>query len=429
MMLFGQFWLCSNINSGASFMKIINFLDFVTYWSIIIMPFSVAIAPAIANTFIGLFSGAFLISKLLKKEGISIDKMIFISFICLIIISLLSFINSVSYETSIYGIIKLLKYLLIFVVCSDAIKDKKHLEKIVFSVCCGVSLLAIDALWQFFSGYDFIHRSVLHHQIGLARASASFPNPNLLGIYMSAFIPLIVGLTILYFKGKNKIFMFLLSILALTGIFLTFSRGAGLAVYLAILFLAIAGKKKLLILALIAVLLIFPFVMPENIKKWAKEVNYNPVVFMFNQDRISIYSNTINMVRHHPFIGVGANTFSKNYGKYRTESAEKYAYTPDGIYAHNIYLQMAGEIGLLGLAAFIFFLFLIFKNVASSYAKLKDGYLRAVLLSLFAGILAFLVNGLTETSLYNARVAIVFWYLIGISLSLNRIGIEKRDNP
>ncbi|MBU0548541.1 MAG: O-antigen ligase family protein, partial [Candidatus Omnitrophica bacterium] len=371
-------------------------------------------------------SGAFLISKLLKKEAVFINKTILLSFICLIIVSLFSFVNSVSCNSSIQGIVKLLKYLLIFVVCNEAVKDKKHIRRIVLSVCCGVILMAVDALWQFFFGHDFIHGIALHYNVGVARASAAFPNPNLLGIYMAAFIPLIAGLTILYSKGKNKLPMSFLSILALTGIFLTFSRGAGLAVYLAILFLCIAGKKKLLITCLVAILLIFPFVMPKDIKKWAKEVNYNPIVFMLNQDRISIYNNTINMITHHPFIGVGVNTFSKNYGKYKTESAEKYAHTPDNFYGHNIYLHMAGEIGLLGLGIFIWFLFLIFKNVTNIYFKLKDEYLRAVALSLIACLIAFLINGLTETSLYNARVAMVFWYLIGVALSLSRLATKPQ---
>lgn len=410
-------------------MRILGILDFIIYWSIVIFPFSVAISPAIANTFIGLFSGAFLISKLLRRSWVSIDKAILLSFIVLIIISVFSFLNTVSYSSSIHGIVKLLKYLLIFMVCSESIKDKEHLKKILFSVCFGVSLMGADALWQFFFGFDFVHGVALHHNIGLPRASAAFPNPNLLGIYMAAFIPLVAGLTILYFKGRNKIVMSFLTLLALSGIFLTFSRGAGVAVYLAILFLAIAGRKKLLIFALITILLIFPFVMPKDIKKWAKEVNYNPVVFMLNQDRISIYNNSINMIKHHPFVGVGVNTFSKNYGKYKTESAEKYWHTPDGFYAHNIYLHMAGETGLLGLVAFIWFLFLVFRNAANNYQRLKDGYLRAASLSLVACLAAFLINGLTETSLYNSRVAMVFWYLIGISLSLKKFIIEPDSNP
>jgi O-antigen ligase len=160
--------------------------------------------------------------------------------------------------------------------------------------------------------------------------------------------------------------------------------------------------------------------MPKNIKQWAKEVNYNPLVFMCNEDRISIYNNTINMIKHHPFIGIGVNTFSKNYGKYKTESAEKYAHTPDTIYAHNIYLQMAGEIGLLGLFAFLWFLIQIFRRGFRTYWTLKEDYLKTISLSLIACLVAFLVNGLTETSLYYARVVMIFWYLIGVSLALPR---------
>lgn len=177
---------------------------------------------------------------------------------------------------------------------------------------------------------------------------------------------------------------------------------------------------------MIGILLIFPFVMPKNIKQWAKEVNYNPLVLMYNQDRISIYTNTINMIKHHPFIGVGLNTFSRNYGKYKTEQAERYAHTADTIYAHNIYLQTAGEVGLLGLGMFLLFLFQVFRQAFKTFCKLNDEYLKIIALSLIACIIAFLINGLTETSLYYPRVVMIFWYLIGVSLSLNRVAKEPQ---
>ncbi|MCX5712226.1 MAG: O-antigen ligase family protein, partial [Candidatus Omnitrophica bacterium] len=236
--------------------------------------------------------------------------------------------------------------------------------------------------------------------------------------YMGALIPLVAGLALFYFKGIKKILMLIITAIALTGAYLTFSRGTGLGIYLSFLFLCIANRRKILTSLLIAVLLIFPFVMPNNIKQWAKEVNYNPLVFMCNQDRISIYNNTINMIKHHPFIGVGVNTFSRNYGKYKLASAEKYMHTEDTIYAHNIYLQMAGETGLLGLGAFLIFLIVVFKIGLNTWRKLNDKYLQIICISLLACMISFLINGLTETSLYYARVAMIFWFLIGMSLSL-----------
>jgi len=402
----------------------IKVIDFIIYWSIVLMPFSVAIAPGIANTFIGLFAAFFIIKKIIEKKGLTTDKKVLIPFACLLVVSLLSFINSVSYNSSFGGIIKLLKYLLIFVVCSEEVRDKKHIQRIAMSVCCGISLMAIDAFWQFVFGYDFIHGINLHNNVGVFRASASFPDPNVFGVYMTALTPLIAALAIMYTKGKIRLLMIFSSVIALGGVVLTFSRGAGLAILVAVVFLCITAKKKLLIALLLVAIIIFPFVMPSSIRKWAKEVNYNPVVFMLNQDRISIYSNTVNMIKHHPFIGVGINTFSKNYAKYKTEAAEKYCPTPDTIYSHNIFLQMAGETGLLGLAAFLWFLFAVFQEGVRAVRKLKDEYLRAVALGLIACVIAFLVNGLTETSLYYARVSMVFWFVIGVLLSLRRLSVS-----
>ena len=48
--------------------KFINIIEKINYWSIILLPFSVAIAPGVANTVIGIMIGAFFIEKILKKE-------------------------------------------------------------------------------------------------------------------------------------------------------------------------------------------------------------------------------------------------------------------------------------------------------------------------------------------------------------------------
>lgn len=81
---------------------------------------------------------------------------------------------------------------------------------------------------------------------------------------------------------------------------------------------------------------------------------------------------------------------------------------------------MAGEIGLLGLAAFIWLVFVLFKLIKDTLRKLTDAYLRIILLSLAASLIAFLINGLTETSLYYGRVSMIFWYLAGFAISFKK---------
>ena len=399
--------------------KITKYLDLLIYWLIVLIPLSIAVAPAAVHTFMGFLTFFFLLKKILKKERLFISTPVNLPFLFLVFVAILSFRNSVDYSSSFRGIGKLIQYAFLFLICAEEIKDKKHITRIFLSMISGAMLVSVDALWQIATGRDFVRGNELKTAIGLIRATASFPNPNILGIYLTAITPLIIGMTLFYYKGRAKLFLFFVSSLASIGVFLTLSRGAGLGLFLGVLFLSLVRKNRRIIVILIAILLVYPFVMPRNIKSWARQVNYNPVVFMLNPDRISMYRNALNMIEHHPLIGVGVNTFCKNYLYYKLPEPDD-ARTADHIYAHNNFLHMAGDIGLLGLAVFIWLLFNLFRQATRIYRNMADGYCKVVSLSITACLIAFLINGLTETSLYYARVAMIFWYLVGFSLSLNK---------
>ncbi len=406
---------------GLTFEKVLAVLDFVTYWSIVAMPFAVALSQGTANVCIGLFSISYLAKKALLREFPKMEKALAIPLLCLLAATLLSMTNTVSISASIRGITKLLNYFLLFFAVSESIRDRGHVAKIVVSACCGLGLILMDIAWQLNTGRDFIrHQAMQVGMLDLARPTASFFGPNALAIYMTALMPLVAGLGLFYCKGARKWIMLAFGGAVFLCILTTLSRGAVLGAYVAILILSIIKKEKWLMLLLFGVVLMVPFFMPVNAKQWAKEAHYNPAVILFNQDRLSIYQNTVHMIRHHPLVGVGVNTFSSNYSRYKLENVEKQAATKDTWYGHNNYLHMAGEIGLLGLASFFWFLFQAFKLSIRNYRKLDDPYLKAVALALIACLAGFLINGLTESSLYYPKIAMVFWFLLGLSISFKK---------
>ena len=65
----------------------------------------------------------------------------------------------------------------------------------------------------------------------------------------------------------------------------------------------------------------------------------------------------LNMIRHHPIIGVGINTFVKAYPAYR-EAGDHF--TQMGPYAHNMFLHQAAELGMSGLGVLLGLLGCIF---------------------------------------------------------------------
>ncbi len=403
-------------------MNMVNVLEFILYWAIVLLPFSVAISNGMSNTVMGFIAGAYFIKKIVKRERPFINTPLTLPFLLFLAVAFISMRNSVSLGDSWHGITKLLKSGLIFMICAEEIRGIEHIKKIIVSMASGVLITSIDGLWQLKFGWDFVRgEKVQSSLIELARPTGPFPNPNVMGIYLGLIAPLIIGLTLYYYKGKEFVYWCAVSILAAAGIYITFSRGSGLGLFFSVLFLALMRRHKVILTVLVAALLIFPFVMPKNIKNWAKMAHYNPLVFLLNQDRISMYMNATHMISQHPVIGVGVNTYAKNYGHYKTKEAEAYAHTLDTAYAQNNFFQMAGETGLVGLGLFFWLLWLLFRELLRYYRKSPDGYSKIVALSLVACFIAFLINGLTESSLYYSSVAAMFWFFAGISMALVRI--------
>ena len=164
-----------------------------------------------------------------------------------------------------------------------------------------------------------------------------------------------------------------------------------------------------------------PFILPKSVKEWAKQVEYNPLRFMCNDDRIAVYLHSLNMIKAHPVIGVGANTFMKSYKKYKTFPEYRGIVTLEEMKAHNNFLHMSGEIGLAGLLAFFWFLWRLFRDTGRVYGRIKDNYFEIVSFSLTACLIAFLVNGLTESSLYYSAVAVTFWFIAGMASGVKRL--------
>lgn len=399
--------------------RIISVLDKLIYFSIIIFPFSMAIAPAPMNVFMGLLIGSFLIKKMIEPRSPFSRTAINLPLFFLFLITCLSLINSVDLADSLKGgVFKLLRYILIFFVVSQEVRDKRHLERIIFSLSLALALVSIDSIWQTFSGKDFIRGYSPVVNIGIVRATASFKDSNTLGIYLSCLFPILFGVAVYHFKSRLRIILLAVTILSLAGIILTYSRPTLLAVFSAWVFFAVAKKDKFLSLALIGALLITPFVLPASFKAWVRLMEYNPLRVMCNDDRIAIYRNSINMIKDHPIIGVGANTFMKNYKYYKESPEYRGIITTDYVYAHNNFLHMAGEIGLLGLGVFLWLLFRLFHATSKIRESLNHNFLKVFSLSATAALIAFLVNGLTESSLYSSRVAGLFWYITGLSFSL-----------
>lgn len=400
----------------------LKFLGNAIYWLIVILPFSIALPPAITSIICGFLIVLFLIKQIIRKEAGFFSAPVLVPLVFLLLITAVSIAHSVCIRDTLKGgIFRLLQYIFLLIVLANEVKDAGQIRKIAVSALAGILFSSIDAVWQVITGSDFVNQYETVVNLGIVRATASFKDPNTFGIYLSAFIPLILGLARYYRRGITKIVFIICGLIGLIGVGLTYSRPALLAVYVSVLFIAFIRKDKFLQVSLLALLLIMPFIAPRSVKDFARSVDYNPLRFMCNDDRIAIFRHSIRMIQAHPVIGVGANTFMKNYKTYKEYPEYRNVITADMLYAHNNFLHMAAEIGLVGLGIFLWFLYCLFKELRKIFNTIKDEYLKIVFISLVACLIAFLVNGLTESSLYSSRVAVSFWYLSGLALAFKHI--------
>jgi O-antigen ligase len=114
------------------------------------------------------------------------------------------------------------------------------------------------------------------------------------------------------------------------------------------------------------------------------------------------------MFRAHPIFGVGLGAFQTVYPIYgRSDGSVLIEF------AHNDYLQILSDAGLVGGVLAIWFLVVTARNVARA-AKNTDPLLRSLGIGSGAGILALLVHSLFDFNLQIPSNALVFLLLSAI---------------
>lgn len=137
--------------------------------------------------------------------------------------------------------------------------------------------------------------------------------------------------------------------------------------------------------------------------------------------RYEVWRWAIPAIGDFPFTGVGLGAFrrvvSRLYPIY---------YTTDIAHAHNVFLQVALDVGLPGLVAYLAILALA--ATATMQVARRHPPARPLALGLLAGLVAFHVYGLTDTLAFGSKSAIALWLAIGlIGASWNLVNTGAND--
>lgn len=137
-------------------------------------------------------------------------------------------------------------------------------------------------------------------------------------------------------------------------------------------------------------------------------------------DRSQVWSAAIRIAIDHPVFGVGIDNFQDFYPIYSGRD--------DGLnHAHNLFLNMAAERGMLGLLAFGVVLLWLLKCLASAFTGANTLAMRAMVAGLAASFAAYMVHSLFDVSYYDYKVLLLFWLLVGLvaAMSSKRVAVNR----
>lgn len=318
----------------------------------------------------------------------------------------------------------------LFVICSSLIfivpfilrsfQDTLSFMKVIVGVSV---LISIYGIFQHY-GFDFVSWNIKNS------ALSSFGRRNFAGEFLVFILPW--TLFVIFSTRNLQKTLFVLGFLILVfNLFLTFTRASWIGFVFSMLLLLILIFKFQIKPVFLKISVLF-FVFFIVFKAYAGIFQFEPGTL---KSRILIWKTSIKMIKNRPLCGYGTGNFEIAY--YKTASEKKDVFVPSNLRvdkAHNEFVEIAVENGIVGLFLFLFFIFTIYKMSWLVFRE-KNTHHNEKFITAFAiaSISGILVNSLASFPLQTTSGCFFFFLNCGILsgtyfVSLKQEPVEKRVN-
>jgi O-antigen ligase len=283
---------------------------------------------------------------------------------------------------------------------------------------------------------------------GALRAFGHFDQPNPFAGYLTTILPLAMCMALCPANPTRFRWLSLGAAGLLgVGIGLSQSRGAWLGAAVATLLLLLAWSRftrRLLIpcalgVALAVALALSGLLPAAILDRLAQTIEYFGVFDVRTVEVTSENWAVVERMAHwqagwymfvdHPWLGVGAGNYAAAYPQYFVGTWREALG-----HAHNYYLNILAELGVVGGSLLLLLLALAFRQLGGTLVRsepMRDTFWRAVLAGVFAGLIVFCIHNMFD-SLFVHSVNIQVGVLIGLGLlAMDRLNVApmKRVGP
>lgn len=358
---------------------------------------------------------AFLLQKCWNRDWKWIDTPLDKPIIVLLILCLVSSAFSMHYRTSLWAMILLVNYIVIFYLTIYTINTRTHLRRLIYLIIGIAVFLSIFGLFKRFGVNPFPWWEYSELKYPLDFLSATYGNHNHLAGYLEMAIPLILGLLLTGYRSGKLLLMVFLTFIMLTAMILSLSRGGWIGAFTGLIFMAIClltsryFKRKGFLIAIVGVslatVLIFLASTPvvERVRTVMEKGEETSL-----KSRLVIWGGTVKVIEDYPLHGTGPGTFSTIFTQYQPPG-----FTNRFFMAHNDYLQFTSEVGLLLIPIIIWMIIALYRK---GFKKLKNPsrLIRGTTLGAMSGVTAILIHSIVDFNLHIPANALLFTVLAAI---------------
>lgn len=356
---------------------------------------------------LSLVSFTYLIYSIRSSQSrlvLSKNKIVFISFIFFYLL-LSVFISKNSIE-SIIVLYKIIILIVVFLISYNIFKKSDYSITIcaVFSVSLFLESLVV--LFQVFSSLE-----------GLTGIAS---NPNISSSSIIIKLPIIIYFVHQVKKKWNKFLLRVIEYLSIIGIIILGSR-LGLISLFIIYFFYFFWYKNHRLNQVFSIVVIFTFSFFISNSQTVNNFDLSSLrIENLNNDestnqRLNFYKKAIDLSFNKPFTGYGLGSWKYESLPYDNNNNNDILVP---YYTHNDFLQILFELGIIGLAAYLFFLIILFKKILFLEDKL-----RGVLIIIF---IAFVINSLLNFPIHRSQEIIPFILIASMIFSYSKKSNESK---
>jgi putative inorganic carbon (HCO3(-)) transporter len=301
--------------------------------------------------------GAYFLTKMQHREPITIFPIEFKMILFLFFLAVLFIPLATNAGRSVETLNDpFLKVVVIFFLMINLIDSRKRLRMLMSGVVlCGIPL-GLHAIKSYLSG-EF----ALRGQRIAGMGQGLFGNPNDLAICLNMLLPLavVLGMTS---RGIRRIIFMGGALVMAGGIMFTYSRGGFLGIIFSFLFMLwkLSKRKRVRTMALVfvSVAVLLPILPGSYGKRILTIFESDSDTTGSSHARQELLMNGINQTMQRPIIGVGMGNFTD--------------ISIHGMVAHNSYVEIAAELGVFGLLAYLIVILAPFRSLGRLEKEVKE---------------------------------------------------------